>query len=83
MYKTKMIPYGFHECTFVFALIADTVNCSYWTSLMCRNALFRALSVAIQKITARDSIDRSGQLLEHACCDLAHLIWAYSNIWAN
>jgi hypothetical protein len=32
---------------------------------LCRNALFRALSVATQRSIARDIIDRSGLLPEH------------------
>jgi hypothetical protein len=33
---------------------------------LCRNALFRALSVATQRSIARDIIDRYGRLPEHA-----------------
>jgi hypothetical protein len=33
---------------------------------LCRNALLRALSVATQRSIARDNIDRSGRLPEHA-----------------
>jgi hypothetical protein len=33
---------------------------------LCRNALFRALSIATQRSIARDIIDRSGRLPEHA-----------------
>jgi hypothetical protein len=48
-------------------IIADLqADCTGAPRSLCRNALFRALSVATQRSIARDIIDQSGRLLEHA-----------------